>query len=353
MAVSGGIKNNPAHGLFFILRNANFTCTVEIIMRKALLLLFLACACTNPPSNTPCTDFAADSAIADLALPIDFSTPPDLYIPDMRPSGAVPTPTIPPDYNKETAEMDCAKLYSNGSGSYVIITDITKCDIIFEKGKIDFKDTRPTSGPNMGPDPLIHRLFMAEWQAQLGGGEWFFTGQFFNPANDPTQIANGVAQAVPKLMGPGYDKWIITEGADTDLKWEGKKLTLEIWPGVSAQIFRYSLDNFFDLSHAPTAFVGYTEDADKSPAIATKRTFWGTGMIVGDSPPFIVDYRLLFVFISESATQLTAASTLRRFGAVEVRMSDGGGSVMLSIARQPYINGGSKVPMVTTIRRRP
>lgn len=320
-------------------------------MRKALLLLFLACACTNPPSNTPCTDFATDSAIADLALPIDFSTPPDLYIPDMRPSGAVPTPTIPPDYNKQPEEMDCAKLYKNAGDTYVVIMDITKCDIISEIGKVNVGEERPTSGPNGGPDPLINRRSMAEWQAELGGGIWFFNGQSFNPLSTRPQLSYGLAQAVPTVAG--YDKWIISEGADTDIKWEGKKETLEIWPGVSAQIFRYSLDNFFDLSHAPTAIVGLAEDADKSPPIATERLFVGTGFVVGDSPPFVVDNRLLFVFISKSATQLTAAATLRRFGAIEVMMLDGGGSTKLSIARRTYVDGGSTIPHVLTIRTRP
>jgi hypothetical protein len=190
---------------------------------------------------------------------------------------------------------------------------------------------------------------MTDWSNVILGGTSFFTGQFFNPANNPTQIAYGLTE---ERMEMGRStKHRLVDGRDDDPKWD--KMMLEIWPGKTARILNFSLDNFKDASRAPQVIVGLAENAPKTPATLTGRTFLGTGIEVERGGEVVVDYRLLFVFVSAKSTQLDAGATLRRFGATKTMMLDGGGSAKLFVNNQILVDGGSSTPHVLGLYPRP
>lgn len=355
--------------LFYFLTNLNTclyyeyldceeTTVVRFVMKRTLLHILLpvflgACGGTGLPRlEKDCQHEAMDMSTS----PPDLNMPPsDLRVPAdlaMDPGG-LPSPRIPGDFEKagETKGVTVWKKPwpAPGTPDYVLIIDITKVDLQSVFGTIDPMNTRPTAGPYGGPDPLVTRWPMTEWQNRILGGIWFFTGQFFNPANNPTQIAYGITE--PRVDMGRTVKHRLVDGADADPKWE--KMLLEIWPGQTARILPFSLDVFKDTSRAPQVIVGLSENAPKAPSNLTGRTFIGAGTEVEKGASVVVDYRLLYVFVSEKSTQLDAGATLRKFGAVKTMMLDGGGSVKLFAAGQVLANGGSATPHVLALYPRP
>ena len=315
------------------------TTTKKFFLLNLLLLLTISCVGEPPKCDLP-----------DLQKQPDLISPPDLTTVDM--TIPIPTPLpkvrIPAGFSKYAERQGVVlykKPYISGVPDYVLVIDITQIDLRSIFGPIDPMNERPNSGPYGGPDPLVTRYFMTDWENYILGGVWFFTGQFFNPANHPTQIALGITEA--REENGKTIKKILVDGADTDAVWENQKMMLEIWPGKSARIDEFTLAHFKDLGRAPQAIVGLSENASKSPQLFVGRTFLGTGIEV-DLPnrEVAVDHRLLFVFTTEKSNQLDAGSTLRRFGATRVMMLDGGGSVKLRANDQVLVNGVTDTPHV-------
>jgi hypothetical protein len=323
----------------------------------ALLAVFNAsCSSDRPPGSEHC-DLSIQPQV-DMSVVADFSIPVDLFNPDLANPEALPTPRIPGDFNPE-AEKPGLRLYKRTATGmplgeqdfYVLIVDITKYDLKSAFGEINPGEERPTDGIYGGPDPLINRLSVVDWQNKLGN-TLFFSGQFFDSLSPRPRLSYGVTEEQVDGMGRKI-KVRLADGADTDIQWADKKMILEVKPGVAAQILSYSVDNFKDPSRPPTSVVGLSEDAPKRPDEYLGRTYIGTGTKVEKMGSVMVDYRLLYVFVSTGSTQLRAAATLHRFGAVEVMMLDGGGSVKLSVDKIAKVMGASTTPHALALYPRP
>lgn len=237
---------------------------------------------------------------------------------------------VPPGFSKLQEGIGWI-LYSQPNSppqgtDYVVVTDLNITTLRSLWGEV--RDPRPVKGPYGGPDPLIKRQGLGDFISQAPRGTIaLFTGGFFNPSNDPTQIAFGV-----KDNGE-----ITTDGADLALVKKAMLITF----GINAMIRPFDLPFFqgFDLWQA-NIFVGLDPAEPKSPTAIVGRTFLGTEV---KNPDGSIDRHTLFVFSSSGATQAHANEMLRDFGAEHRIMFDGGGSAKSSVKGTTCVETGPRL----------
>lgn len=203
---------------------------------------------------------------------------------------------------------------------YVLVTGLNQTALQSVWGAV--KDPWPGKGQYGGPDPLFKRQGLSDFIDQAPSHTVaLVSGAFFNPANDPTQIAFGIKDG-------GV---VTTDGADPA---PVKKLMLET-EGNQAFIRPFDLSTFTKHDLKPVnIFVGLDPTEPKTPTEVVGRIFLGTE--VRSPGRGAVDTQILFIFSSAGSTQAHADETLRDFG-TEHRIMFGGGSTA-----KAYVNGTTR-----------
>jgi len=305
---------------------------------KALLLLIailglIACTDSTTCPTTPPQDLQSSTDLQNIDLPPN----------DLKNLGSPPTYTAPSGFKKifNGNGIDIwERRYKDASWKpdYVLVLDLTS-GIALKSVFGDIVDPRPSEGHYGGPDPLIKKFSTSEWQKKLGDREIWFNCQPFNLINDPAQIAYGLVENRIRIL----------DGADNNEQWDDYKLTLYINSG-NARIVPFNLDDFKSVRYT-NMIVGLRQDApQKQPGVGTGRVTFGTGLVVEENGREFIDYRLLFIHITEQATIPGSVALLTHEWRATLTMSvDGGDSTKFVINNEIKVDRGRNIPHVLKV----
>jgi Phosphodiester glycosidase len=228
-------------------------------------------------------------------------------------SAPKPTPIL-----LETSIAPGIKMWTNRSikgNPHVIEIDLSKAELRSLSGK-------PTA------DGKVSQLNFSEFATanqQKKLPKVMINGTFFQEYDKPTGIAFGLKQ----------NRQVITYGYGLN-EFPDKTLTVT-WSQGRISIDPYSRRTF---NGAMPNVVGLlAADAGKNADKPLARTFIGTKDLREDSA-----YRTVLLFSSTSASQSEATATLKKFGAEQVGMLDGGSSTGLMIDGKVIIQPKTKLP---------
>lgn len=155
-----------------------------------------------------------------------------------------------------------------------------------------------------------------------------FNGQFF------ADFPRDTAQLAYPLRLTGR---IVSDGFAPKAQNQGGKLMLELFSST-ANIRPFSIEQLRS-SPAPEVLVSLSHRVDREANSKVGRTFVGLAQ-----PSSEKQYKLVYVFVSRAATQEHAYLSLRRLGASQVIMLDGGKSTQLQCGNSKYVSFGRPVP---------
>ncbi len=232
------------------------------------------------------------------------------------------------------------QLYSNLTGDYIQTIDLTQnAGIVFLQGE---RAGDGVEAAYQGINPQFQRQSLSRfWQdfVQRYGSRAFSVcnGQFFKGGN-PTELAFPV-QTGGQLVSSGY-------AGSEEFPYE--KVVLGV-RNKTAEIVPFSEQNNFKQTQFAyeEAIVGIEEKGavdplkwySKDPGIERPRTFLGVGDINLDR-----QNETLFILTSPGKTQANAAQLLKKWGANQVMMLDGGGSTQLIVKGKEELSSTDSPP---------
>lgn len=204
--------------------------------------------------------------------------------------------------------------YGNRRGytpDYVTVVDLSIASIQQITGKV-------TGAPN----GLLQKRTLAQFGADITAAAVLVNGTFFDQNRDPTPLAFGL-KADGRVISYGNN---LNERPISEIK------VLVFDQYGRAWIAPYKRD-LFDNAAVMSIIGGLDANANKSSSASVQRTFAGT-----------ISLRTLVLFSSRQATQALAEATLRKFGAGETIMLDGGSSTGLRAGGIDLIIPGRTIP---------
>lgn len=156
-------------------------------------------------------------------------------------------------------------------------------------------------------------------------------GTFFQEYNQPTGIAFGLKQDDRQISyGYGLDEF---PAQTMTVSWSAEGISIEPYDRRTFE------------GNRPNAIGALDPAAGKSAAKSLRRTFIGVkNPRVGANT-----YTTVLLFVSESASQAEAASTLGQFGADRVAMLDGGSSTGLIVNGTTLLQPKTRLPQTIGI----
>ena len=230
---------------------------------------------------------------------------------------ATPAPT-PTPVLLETTIAPGIKMWANRSikgNPHVIEIDLSKAELRSLSGK-------PTSTGKVGQ--MAFAKFAAPNQKKEVP-KVMINGTFFQEYDKPTGIAFGLKQ----------NRQIITYGYGLN-EFPDKTMTIA-WSQGRISIDPYSRRTFNGVM--PNVVGALAADAGTNADKPLARTFIGTKDLRDDSA-----YRTVLFFSSEGASQTEAEATLKKFGAEQVAMLDGGASTGLMVNGKIIMQPKTQLP---------
>jgi hypothetical protein len=226
------------------------------------------------------------------------------------------------------------KDYPGGTPDFVQVVNLSHgASLNLLHGEI--REARVGKGVYGGNDPRLgFNTLKSYWNHFTNSHENAFcvlNGLFFYMKESPTRLPFPL-KVDGEIITDGY---AITEFID-------QKLMLEIWDDHAA-ITPLTKDRLYT-SSAPNIIAGLSEQANKRGNHYTGRTFVGVDNRNGSSTNEIV-----LIFNTKTARQVDAAEVLRRFGADEVMMLDGGGSTQLICEGNIYVSSDRLIPQAIAV----
>jgi Phosphodiester glycosidase len=228
-----------------------------------------------------------------------------------------PTPKASPIFTETTIAPGIKMLTSPTSkgNNHIIEVDLSKAELRSLSGK-------PT------PTGKVGQMTFAEFALANKNKETpkvLINGTFFREYDKPTGIAFGLKQ----------NKQLITYGYGLN-EFPDQTLTIE-WSQGRISIDPYSQRTFNGAM--PNVVGALAATAGKNANKPLPRTFVGVKNLREDSA-----YNTVLLFSSPSATQSEAEQTLKKFGAEQIAMLDGGSSTGLMVNGKIIMQPKTKLP---------
>ncbi|MBD1894523.1 phosphodiester glycosidase family protein [Coleofasciculus sp. FACHB-129] len=222
----------------------------------------------------------------------------------------------------------------NQKSDYVQVVDLSQgASVKFLYGEITNPGKR--QGAYGGNDPKLRRQTLTQaWKNFSSFNKKAFSitnGQFFRNDTKSAIITN---LAFP-VKANGI---IMSDGYAGENEFASQKLMLAVW-NSRAEISVFNGKNSLYSSSAPNIIVGLSEKANKFMNKNLGRTFMG--VLDRDSNGIS---ETVLIFNSSDSTQFHAVQTLKKFGADQVVMLDGGGSSQLLAQGVNYITSPRTIP---------
>lgn len=218
------------------------------------------------------------------------------------------------------------KNYQDGASDFITFVDLQKATLRNLTGTVNGEIIRRKKISEFWHDAIDHNLDDLKARVVMNG-TFFDNGQ-----SNTAAIAFGL-KTQNRIISYGYG---LNEYPDFN-----KVLTFDSFAGI-AQIKAYSRSIFNSL--IPDVVGALDAQADKFAIQRLGRTFVGTLDNNQDSKP-----ESILFFSSTSSTQAHANAVLRRFGATEVAMFDGGGSTGLIVEGTAHIKTERALPHAIAI----
>jgi Phosphodiester glycosidase len=233
---------------------------------------------------------------------------------------ASPSPQLGPETAATSVATGIRMWTNTEQKSYVIEADLHQTEL------------RSLSGAIVPPGKVSQRKFGEFWEqnkASQGKLQVLINGTFFQTYDKPTGIAFGLKQ----------NSQFITYGYGLN-EFPTQTLTVN-WSEQRIWIEPHQRSNFATM---PNVVGALSPTAGKNAHKLLPRTFIGVkDQIKGHG------YKTVLLFISPAATQSEAEQTLRKFGAEQVAMLDGGASTGLIVNGKIIMQPRTRLPQTIGI----